>query len=541
VVYIYAVCLVVWVGIFVFFKGAFRLNRYFRNKWLARQAPAEKPEEEKPRRKGPRRTKESPQFDKNGNLIHGPVEEPDNICRHCGDQLGGGKRCQCDSGDDDGTDDGTDAKSSRMGRRAVRRAKRDDDTVDVTYIGKKYKQPTTVRYTGADRVEGEISRSELAAVNAVLGNKPSRPLDSDGEEIPPPPPKVKADKPVQAVKPATPPVAEVPKGSAAPSVKVAAEFFSKRAKRYIESMFTVFTETGVISKEILEKKGINIPTEPTKIGKQYLAAPEDPIWNPWKSKQCKFGDQCHNKRFKACPCLHPGDAAKAGGKVQESAATVRPLELQMNVLVPDSMADSLSEYEVKRAAREALFGKAQVNEPEFVGCVKTQLGYVNCTFVKAPTGPALWCVFVEHVLPEKWEFSRPYSIEIRYGDQTWSKIIVMGANLKRIARDLVALNISVVEAKERKLQFGQVAVAEDAPVDVWMAVYPAWDSVKKKFTSGRYFNSFHNCATLPGNCSAPVMRMTDNKVIAFHQGAVPQEKVNCAVAVTKEVVAALLN
>jgi hypothetical protein len=179
--------------------------------------------------------------------------------------------------------------------------------------------------------------------------------------------------------------------------------------------------------------------------------------------------------------------------------------------------------------KEALYGRNRFLLPDTIGKVESKFGFVNCTFVSGASGR--FAVFVEHVLVDDNE--KCQNFRITYHNKTSETFEFKTA--KVIAPDLVAVPLPA----QVKQQCANLRKPDDSVEEVYIVAYDKPTDAIASVSQGRLYDRYHNCGTIPGNCSGPLYSARDMKVIGFHQGTIPDEKINVCIPVGSSILAAI--
>jgi hypothetical protein len=290
-------------------------------------------------------------------------------------------------------------------------------------------------------------------------------------------------------------------------------------------------------------------SKPSPLGQAYLDKPAK--FSHLNDVACKNGDKCNNHKFNACPFLHVAKASpaqKAKVKFPEKQSVLVKMTAQSGIIQNTANYDARAAKQYMESVQlEMLFGKSQFIVPKFIGKIEVVHGssaaFVNCTFVQRANG-APGCVFVEHVLfpPAQGDICKDDSKRA----QTFTVIFNNGAREEfktgeaiKVEHDLMMLKLA---PKYGALQpLAKCRKPSDQPEEVYMPAFNGPSMPETVISNGRLFDKYHNCATLPGNCSAPLVSPANNVVLGFHQGAIPDEKVNVCIPVSSALLGALSN
>jgi hypothetical protein len=264
----------------------------------------------------------------------------------------------------------------------------------------------------------------------------------------------------------------------------------------------------------------------------------------FKVVPCLYGEKCHNHQFNACPYKHAQKATpaqKAGVKLGTRERVLKEFAIELNGERSTELLDMTSVRELQECKGEALYGRKQYAIPRFVGKVLVTsaagTSFVNCTFVKGNLPPNKFCVFVEHVLNVRnsgGEGGLATEFTVTFTDG--STEVFQTKNTLKLANDLRC--VAIPQSKMATQEAAELRAPATSPEEVMYCGYTDSKAVEMRFSGGRFYDCFHNCATIPGNCSGPLIAL-DGKVIAFHQAALHSEKVNVGIPVGSSVKAVL--
>jgi hypothetical protein len=318
----------------------------------------------------------------------------------------------------------------------------------------------------------------------------------------------------------------------------------KKAKSAKKAKSTKAKAKGKSAEKAEKQEAKSDQKNPSKRGQSFLDGKLKPNkLKKLQSMDCRWGAQCHDLQFNACPMRHL--SAKA------SKAQQAPMKLKLQLKAQSGV---IAEWECSKETLdhvrapvpmtpEALYGKKRFVLPTWVGKVvasssspdmKDGGAFVNCTFVQHQNRRV--AVFVEHVLfPAKDVKSTHFTVT--YHDNTSDKFAV--SELQKLTNDLVCVNIP--QAKWAQQQFAGIKLPSESPEEVYVVAYDSFSAAIPAVSQGRLFDKYHNAATIAGNCSGPLVDPLTMKVVGFHQGTVEAEKINVCIPVSSGVLASLSN